>query len=185
MADPNIKDIDRRMQGAIDALRREFGGLRAGRANTALLDPLTIDAYGSQMPMNQVGTVSAPEPRLLTVQVWDQSLVSAVERSIMESDLGLNPQTDGTLVRIPIPELNEERRQEMVKVASKYAEQARVAIRNVRRDGMEMLKRMERDNEISQDEHHAWHDDIQTMTDAYIEEVDEAFLTKEQEITQV
>ncbi len=185
MSEPNIKDIRRRMQGAIEALGREFAGLRAGRASTALLEPINVDAYGSQMPMNQVGTVSAPEARLLTIQVWDQSLVQAVEKAVREADLGLNPQTEGNLIRIPIPELSEERRHEMVKVASKYAEQARVAIRNVRRDGMDILKRMEKDSEISQDEQHAWHDDIQKMTDEHITQVDETFTTKEAEITQV
>ena len=162
MANPNIKDIKRRMDGAVEVLRNEFSGLRAGRASTSLLEPVQVDAYGAKMPMGQVGTISAPESRLLTVQVWDNGLVASVEKAIRESDLGLNPQTEGQVIRIPIPELDEERRQELVKVAHKYAEQARVAVRNVRRDGMETLKKLEKDGEISKDEHHAWSDDIQT-----------------------
>lgn len=185
MAEPNLKELDRRMNGALDVLHQEFAGLRTGRASTSLLEPLTVEAYGSQMPMNQVGTIGAPEPRLLTVQVWDKTLIKAVEKSIRESDLGLNPQVDGSLVRVPVPELTEERRREMVKVAHKYAEQARISIRNIRRDGMDRLKKLEKDGEISQDEHHAWADDIQKMTDQHIKKVDEATETKEQEIMQV
>ena len=153
MANSDIDDIQRRMDGAIESLKREFGGLRTGRASAGLLDPVRVDAYGSKMPLAQVGTVGVPEPRLLTVQVWDKSMVAAVEKAIRESDLGLNPSSDGMLVRIPIPELSEERRRELTKVAGKYAEQAKVAVRNVRRDGMDMLKRMEKDAEISKDEH--------------------------------
>lgn len=185
MAEPNLKDLDRRMNGALDVLHQEFAGLRTGRASTSLLEPLTVEAYGSQMPMNQVGTIGAPEPRLLTVQVWDKSLVKAVEKSIRDSNLGLNPQVDGSLVRVPVPELTEERRREMVKVAHKYAEDARIAIRNVRRDGMDRLKKLEKDGEISQDEHHAWADDVQKMTDEHIKKVDDAMAVKEQEIMQV
>jgi len=185
VADPDIKDLKRRMQGAIDVLISEFGGLRTGRASTGLLEPLTVDAYGTQMPMNQVGTVGVPEPRMLTVQVWDKSLVKAVEAAIRDSGLGLNPQTDGTLVRVPIPELSEERRVELTKIAGKYAEQARVAVRNVRRDGMDNLKRREKDHEISEDEHRAWASDIQEMTDDFIKKIDDALAQKEQEIMQV
>ncbi len=185
MAEPKIKDLRRRMKGAVDVLHQEFAGLRTGRAHTSLLEPITVEAYGSQMPLNQVGTVGAPEPRLLTVQVWDKSLVKAVEKAIRDSDLGLNPQVDGTLVRVPVPELTEERRREMAKIAAKYAEQAKVSIRNVRRDGMDDLKKMEKDGEISQDEHHAWAEDIQKMTDEHIQMVDEAAQTKEKEIMQV
>ncbi len=173
------------MTGALEALKREFSGLRTGRAATGLLDPIVVDAYGSKMPLAQVGGVNAPEPRLLTIQVWDNSLVTAVVKAIQESDLGLNPQADGQLVRVPVPELTEERRHELAKVAHKYTEQARVAIRNVRRDGMEEIKRLEKDHEISQDEQKAWHDDIQKMTDDLIAEIDEALKHKEQEITQV
>jgi len=185
MAGFDMADIERRMDGALNALSREFGGLRTGRASTSLLEPLTVEAYGSQMPMNQVGNIGAPEPRLLTVQVWDQGLVKAVEKAIRESDLGLNPQTEGNLVRIPIPDLSEERRVELKKVAGRYAEQARVAVRNVRRDGMEALKRMERDGEISKDEHHDRATEIQEVTDGHIKKIDESLDHKEKEIMQV
>lgn len=181
----DIKDIERRMNGAIEVLRKEFAGLRTGRASTSLLEPIMVDAYGAQMPLPQVGTVGVPEPRMLTVQVWDRSLVSSVEKAIREAGLGLNPQTDGQLVRVPIPMLSEERRQELAKIAGKYAEQARVAIRNVRRDGMEALKRMEKDHKISKDEHKAWADDLQKLTDKGIAKVDEVFHAKEHEIKQV
>jgi ribosome recycling factor len=185
MTDPNVKDLERRMHGAVEVLRREFAGLRTGRASTSLLEPITVEVYGQSMPLNQVGTISAPESRLLTVQVWDNGNVQPVIKAIQESDLGLNPQPDGQLIRVPIPELTEERRLEMAKIAHKYAEQARIAIRNVRRDGMEDLKRKEKDHEISEDEHKAWSADIQKLTDRLIEEVDEALKHKEQEITQV
>ncbi len=185
MADFDMADIERRMDGALNALSREFGGLRTGRASTSLLEPLTVEAYGSQMPMNQVGNIGAPEPRLLTVQVWDQGLVKAVEKAIRESDLGLNPQTEGNLVRIPIPDLSEERRVELKKVAGRYAEQARVAVRNVRRDGMEALKRMEKDGDISKDEHHDRATEIQEVTDSHIKKIDESLDHKEKEIMQV
>ncbi len=185
MAEFNVKDIERRMHGALDVLGKEFGGLRTGRASTSLLEPLVVDAYGSQMPISQVATIGVPESRLLTINVWDNSLVKAVERSILDSDLGLNPQTEGQLIRVPIPELNEERRMELSKVAAKYAEQARIAVRNVRRDAMETLKRMEKDHEMSQDEHHAWSADIQRMTDDNIKKIDESVAAKETEIMQV
>lgn len=185
MSADDFDDVDRRMDGAIEALKREFGGLRTGRASTALLDTITVDAYGSKMPLNQVGTVGVPEPRLLTVQVWDKSMVSAVEKSIRESDLGLNPSADGQLVRIPIPELSEERRRELTKVAGRYAEQAKVAVRNVRRDGMDALKKMEKEGEISQDEHKMFADDIQKTTDEHVKKIDELTSAKEKEIMQV
>ncbi len=185
MADPDIADIERRMKGAVEALKREFAGLRTGRASAALLDPIIVDAYGSKMPLNQVGTVGVPDPRMLTVQVWDASLVGAAEKSIRDSGLGLNPQTEGNLVRVPIPELTEERRVELTKVANKYAEQARVAARNVRRDGMETLKRMEKDGEISQDDQRQWSQDIQKLTDDTVKTIDEAVTVKDQEIMQV
>ncbi|MDH3700454.1 MAG: ribosome recycling factor [Alphaproteobacteria bacterium] len=185
MAGVDLSDLQRRMDGALDALRREFGGLRTGRASASLLDPIIVDAYGSKMPMNQVGNVSAPEPRLITVQVWDQSLVKAAEKAIRESDLGLNPQTEGSVIRVPIPDLSEERRVELKKVASKYAEQARVAVRNVRRDGMEKLKKMEKDSEISKDEHRDQSVEIQERTDKHIKEIDESLDAKEKEIMQV
>ena len=185
MADFDVKDIRRRMNGAVEVLRQEFSGLRTGRASPGLLDPVMVEAYGSPMPMNQVATVSAPEPRLLTVNVWDKGVVKAVEKAIRESDLGLNPQTEGQMLRVPIPELTEERRIELGKVAHKYAEQARIAVRNVRRDAMDHLKAMERDGGMSQDEHHAWSDDVQKLTDEFIAMVDETSSTKEAEIMQV
>lgn len=185
MADANLKDIEHRMDGALDALRREFVGLRTGRASAGLLEPVMVDAYGSLMPLTQVGTVSVPEPRMITVQVWDRSLVQAAEKAIRESDLGLNPATDGQLIRVPVPALNEERRQELTRVAGKYAEQARVAIRNVRRDGMDKLKKQEKDSDISQDEHKRLAERVQELTDAHIKKVDEMLSSKEAEIMQV
>jgi ribosome recycling factor len=181
----DLDDIKRRMDGALSALSREFGGLRTGRASAALLEPISVDAYGSQMPINQVGNIGVPEARLLTVQVWDKGLVSAVEKAIRESDLGLNPQVDGQLVRIPIPDLSEERRLEIKKIAAKYAEQARVAVRNVRRDGMDMLKKMEKAGDLSQDDQHLYGDELQEMTDAHVKKIDESLEQKEAEIMQV
>lgn len=185
MADPDLSDITRRMDGAQEALRKEFAGLRTGRASAALLEPVNVEAYGSTMPINQVGTVGVPEPRMITVQVWDRSLVGAVEKAIRNAGLGLNPAADGQLVRVPIPALSEERRIELTKVAGKYSEQARVAVRNVRRDGMEMLKRMEKDGEISEDDHRMWSDEIQSLTDEHIKSIDTALAQKEEEILQV
>ena len=181
----DLDDIERRMNGAFDSLMQEFAGLRTGRATTTLLDPIMVDAYGSQTPINQVGTVSVPESRMIGVSVWDKSLVSSVEKAIRNSGLGLNPSTDGTLIRIPIPELNEERRTELTKVAGKYAEQARVAVRNVRRDGMDTLKKQEKASEISQDDQKLYGDEIQTLTDDTIAKIDKALETKESEIMQV
>lgn len=183
--EPDLGGLERRMEGAVAALRTEFGGLRTGRASASLLEPVTVDAYGTQMPMNQVGTVSVPEARMLSVQVWDKGLVGAVEKAIRNAGLGVNPVVDGQLVRVPIPELNEERRVELTKVAAKYAEQARVAVRNVRRDGMEQIKRSQKGGRMSEDEHKIWHDEIQRMTDETIKHVDEALVTKESEIMQV
>ncbi len=185
MADPDLSGIERRMDGAQEALRREFAGLRAGRASISLLEPITVDAYGSVMPLNQVATIGVPEPRMLTVQVWDRGLAGAVEKAIRTAELGLNPASEGQLIRVPIPALSEERRIEITKIASKYSEQARVAVRNVRRDGMEMLKRMEKDHEISKDDHHLWSEEIQAMTDEHIKEIDVALAQKEEEILQV
>lgn len=185
MPDPDIDDLKRRMNGAFEVLKSEFGGLRTGRASPALLEPVQVEAYGSNMPMNQVGTVSAPDARTLSVQVWDNSLISVVERAIREANLGLNPQTEGNVVRVPIPQLSEERRIELTKVAGKYAEQARVAVRNVRRDGIDNLKKMEKGSEISQDEQRAWTDEIQILTDKVIKEIDDAVAVKESEILQV
>lgn len=183
--EPDIDDLTRRMDGAVEALRKEFSGLRTGRASASLLEPIVVDAYGASMPINQVGTINVPEPRLISVQVWDKGLVKAVEKAIRNSALGLNPQIDGTLMRIPLPELSEERRQELVKVAHRYAEQARVAIRNVRRDGMDHLKKMEKDGNLSQDDHKVWADEIQALTDRHVELVNELLQHKEKDIVTV
>lgn len=175
-------EIKRRMQGAVTALRTELSGLRTGRASTSLLETIHVDAYGSSMPLNQVASVAVPEPRMLSVQVWDKALVSAVDRAIREANLGLNPILDGTLLRIPIPALTQERRQELVKIAHKYAEGARVAVRHVRRDGLDILKKVEKGGE---DMVRQTTDVIQKMTDETISEIDGLLATKESEITQV
>ena len=185
MTASDMKSLNRRMDGAVSVRAEEFGGLRTGRPSPSLLERIMVDAYGSEMRMDQVGTISVPEPRLLAVQVWDASLVKAVEKAIRQADPGLNPQPDGQLIRVPVPEPNEERRREMAKSAGKYAEQARVAVRNVRRDGMDTLKHLERDGEISQDEHKSRAAEIQTMTDEHIAKIDEALAHKEHEIMQV
>ncbi len=185
MVDGILNEFSRRMDGALEALRKEFGGLRTGRASAHLLDQIVVQAYGSAMPLNQVGNVNVPEPRMITVQVWDRGLVREVEKAIRDGGLGLNPASDGQLVRVPIPELSQERRTELSKIAHKYAEQARVAVRNVRRDGMEMLKKQEKDGKISQDEHKGLHDQVQKLTDEHIKKVDEALASKEKEIMQV
>lgn len=181
----DLDDLERRMEGACSTLKSEFGGLRTGRASMALLDPIIVEAYGQQMPLNQVGTVSVPDSRMLSVQVWDKGMVSAVEKAIRQSGLGLNPAVDGTLIRLPIPELNEERRQELTKVAAKYAEQTRVAVRNVRRDGMEQIKKMEKDSEIGQDDAKSLSDDVQALTDLMTKKIDAMLATKDSEIMQV
>ena len=179
------KDLEHKMVVSLDHAKTEFSVLRTGRASTALLDSVVVDAYGSKMPLNQVGSVSVPEPRLLSVSVWDKGLAKSVEKAIREANLGLNPMADGTLIRVPIPPLTTERRTELTKVAHKYAEHARVAIRNVRRDGNEALKKLEKDGEISQDDHRKYSEEIQKMTDQYIAKVDDTLKTKEGEITQV
>ena len=181
----DLKELEKRMQGAMDALKKELGGLRTGRASVNLLDPVMVDAYGQRMPLNQVGTVSAPEPRLLAVNVWDKGLVVSVAKAIREAGLGLNPSPDGQLVRVPIPELTAERRAELAKLAHKYAEQGRVAVRNVRRDGMESLKKLEKDHKISQDEHRQKADEVQKLTDRYVKQVDDVLAHKEKEIKTV
>jgi ribosome recycling factor len=182
-ADP--KELEKRMQGAMDALKKELAGLRTGRASVGLLEPVVVEAYGQRMPINQVGTVSAPEPRLLTVNVWDKGLVVSTAKAIREAGLGLNPQPDGQMIRIPIPELTTERRAELAKLAHKYAEQGRVAVRNVRRDGMEALKKAEKDHKISQDDHRHKSDEVQKLTDRYVKLVDEVLAHKEKEIKTV
>jgi ribosome recycling factor len=178
----NLQDVKKRMEGALAALKTEFGGLRTGRASVTLVDHLTVDAYGQQMPINQVGTVGVPEPRTLSIQVWDKGLVGAVERAIRDSGLGVNPVVDGTLVRIPIPALTQERRVELKKVAGKYAEHARVAVRNVRREGMEAIKKAK---DVSEDEQKRQHDQVQKFTDDTIKMIDDALHAKEAEIMQV
>ena len=181
----NINDISKRMDGAISSLKTEFAGLRTGRASASLLEPILVDVYGSKMPINQLGTISVPEARMLTVQIWDKSQIDFVEKAIREAGLGLNPSVDGQLIRIPIPELNAERREELTKVASKYAENTRIAIRNVRRDGMDSLKKMEKSSKISQDEQRDLGAEIQKVTDKTIGEVDDILANKTNEIMNV
>lgn len=181
----DLKELERRMRGAIDSLKKEFSGLRTGRASTHLLDPVIVNVYGARMPINQVATVSTPDARTISVQVWDKGQVGAVEKAIREANLGLNPITEGTLIRLPIPALNAERRQELVKVAHKYAEQARVAVRNVRREGMDLLKRLDKDGEMSEDDHHKNSAKVQELTDRLIKEIDQTLSSKEAEIKQV
>ncbi|MEX0643674.1 MAG: ribosome recycling factor [Parvularculaceae bacterium] len=178
----DLKDLKKRMDGALSALRAEFSGLRTGRASTSLVEPIHVDAYGSSMPMNQVGTISVPEPRMISIQVWDRSLVSAVEKAIRDSGLGVNPIVEGTSIRIPIPALTQERRVELKKIAGKYAEHARVAVRNVRREGMEAIKKAK---DLSEDDQKRLHDQVQKLTDESVAHVDEALAIKEVEIMQV
>ena len=173
------------MDGALEALRKEFAGLRTGRASAHLLDQIHVMAYGNSMPLNQLGTVSVPEPRMITVQVWDRSQVGAVEKAIRDGGLGLNPASDGQLVRVPIPELSQERRVELTKIAHKYAEQGRVAVRNVRRDAMDLYKKQEKDGKISQDDHRGLSEQVQKLTDEHVKKIDEALAVKEKEILQV
>ncbi|WP_448580179.1 ribosome recycling factor [Thermaurantiacus sp.] len=175
-------DIDRRMKGAVDTLKSDLQGLRTGRASTSLLDPVTVEVYGSHMPLNQLATVTAPEPRMLSVQVWDRSNVQPVEKAIRAAGLGLNPVTEGQTLRLPIPDLTEERRRELAKLASQYAEKARVAVRNVRRDGMEALKAAEKKGKISQDEQKRLEGEVQKLTDRHIADADKAAEAKEKEI---
>jgi len=183
--DTLLKDLGRRMDGALDVLRKEFGGLRTGRASASLLEPIMVSAYGGTMPINQLANVSVPEPRMITVQVWDRALVKAVDKAIRESGLGLNPQTEGQVMRVPIPDLNEERRRELTRVTAKYAEQARVSVRNVRRDGIEMLRRQEKGSVISQDQQRKLQQEIQHLTDDAIRRIDETLEQKDREILQV
>ncbi len=178
-------DLKRRMEGAIASLSTEFQGLRTGRASVNLLDSVMVPAYGSNMPLNQVGSVSVPDARMIAVNIWDKDVVGAADRAIRDAGLGLNPVIDGTNLRIPIPPLNEERRTELTKVAGKYAESARVAVRNIRRDGMDGLKKMEKDGEISEDDLRRMSDEVQKLTDSYIDKVDESLKAKEAEIMQV
>jgi ribosome recycling factor len=179
------QDLTRRMDGALDLLKKEFGGLRTGRASPALLEPVRVEAYGNNTPLNQVANVSVAGPGLLSVQVWDKSLVKAVESAIREANLGLNPQTEGQVIRVPLPPLTEQRRNELVKAAHKYAEGARVAVRGVRRDGMEQIKAWDKKHEISEDDSKRWHDDVQKLTDQYVKKVDDALHEKEKDIRHV
>jgi ribosome recycling factor len=183
--DELIKDIGRRMDGAIEALRKEFGGLRTGRASASLLEPVQVAAYGGTVPLAQVASINVPEPRMITVQVWDRGLSKAVDKAIREAGLGLNPQTEGQSIRVPIPELNQERRRELSKVAAKYAEDARVAVRKVRQHGIEVLRRLEKDGDISQDEQRKVQADIQHLTDDHIKRIDDTLAQKGKEIMQV
>ncbi len=185
MTNQLITESGRRMDGAIEVLNRELSGLRTGRASVNLLDAVKVDAYGSPTPINQVGNVNVPEPRMLTVQVWDNGMIKAVEKAIREAGLGLNPSVDGQLVRVPLPALTEERRQELTKIAAKYAEEARISVRNVRRDAMEALKKSEKDGDISEDEHRRLSDEVQKVTDTHIKKIDENLASKQKDIMQV
>lgn len=185
MTDQRLVDVEPKMDGALDALHREFSGLRTGRASVNLLDTVRVDSYGSMMPVSQVGTISVPDSRMLTVQVWDKSLVKAVEKAIRDAGLGLNPSADGQMVRVPLPSLNEERRAELSKVAAKYAEDARISVRNARRDAMDMLKKQEKDGDLSEDEHHRLSDEVQKLTDARIKKIDDLLAAKQKDIMQV
>ena len=183
---PALKqDLTRRMDGALETLRRDFGGLRTGRASPALLEPVKVEAYGTEMPITQVGTIGVPEARMITVQVWDRVLVGAVERAIRDAGLGLNPMSDGQLVRVPIPILTAERRAELAKAAGKYSEGARIAVRGVRRDGMDQVRGFEKKHEIGEDEVKTWSDEVQKLTDSYIKRIDESLADKDREIRQV
>lgn len=179
--DPDLDDVEKRMNGALGALRQEFASLRTGRASASMLDPIQVDAYGQMTPINQLGTINVPEPRMVSINIWDKSMVGKVEKAIRASGLGINPVVDGTILRLPIPELNEERRRELAKVAGQYAEHARVAVRNVRRDAMDSVKKAE----ISEDDRKMWNDEIQSLTDSAIKRIDEALDAKQQEIMQV
>jgi ribosome recycling factor len=183
--DELLKDLGRRMDGAIDVLRKEFGGLRTGRASAGLLEPVRVNAYGNMVPLNQVASINVPEPRTITVQVWDRGVVKAVDRAIREAGLDLNPQTEGQTIRVPIPELNEERRRDLTRVAAKYAEDARVAVRKVRQHGIDTLRRLEKGGEISQDEQRKVQTDVQRLTDDHIKRIDETLAQKDKEILQV
>ena len=179
------EDIKRRMDGAIESLQKEFSGLRTGRASVNLLDPVVVDIYGSRMPINQVGTISVPEPRLLSIQVWDASAVKSVEKAIRDAGLGLNPMPDGNNIRIPVPDLNEERRKELVRVAGKYAENARISVRGVRKDGMDSVKKMQKDGDISEDELKRLSDEVQKLTDDATKTIDDMLSSKESDIMTV
>lgn len=181
----DLADLEKRMRGSIDSLKRDFTGLRTGRASANLLDPVMVNIYGQKMPLSQVGTVSVPEPRMISVQIWDKSAVAAVDKGIREANLGLNPIIDGTVIRLPIPMLTTDRRAELSKLAHKYAEAGRVAIRNIRRDGMELLKKHEKDGDMSKDDHHKNSSKVQDLTDQLVKEIDQLLATKDVEINKV
>jgi ribosome recycling factor len=180
-----IEQLKKKMDSSLDILKKDFQALRTGRASTALLDHVTVDAYGSQMPISQLGTISAPEPRMLSIQIWDHSMIKSVEKALMEANLGLNPLVEGQLIRLPLPDLSEERRRELTKVAAKYSEATKISIRNVRRDGMDTLKDMEKKSEITEDEHHRFSEEVQELTDKYIKIIDELYGQKEKDIMQI
>lgn len=185
MSEFDIDDVERRMTKAVEVLKHEFAGLRTGRASASLLEPVTVNVYGADMPLNQVATINVPEPRMITVQVWDRGNAGAVDKAIRNAGLGLNPISEGQVIRVPIPELTEQRRTELTKVAATYAEQAKVAVRNVRRDGMDKIKRAERDGDMGQDDQKLWAEEIQRLTDDIIGRIDEALAQKQKEIMQV
>lgn len=185
MSNLDMQDVNRRMEASVSNYETELAGLRAGRATTAMLEPVTVDAYGSRMPLNQVSNISVPEPRMLTVSVWDAGLVAATEKAIRESGLGLNPMAEGNVIRVAVPDLSEDRRKELVKVAGKYAEAARVAVRNIRRDAIEVVRKDEKSSAISEDERHGFEADIQKVTDGFISKIDAMLSEKEKDITQV
>jgi len=180
-----IQDLRARMENTISSFQKDLAGLRTGRASVGLLDKITVDSYGSMVPLNQVGNISAPEPRLLTIQVWDKTMVPIIEKAIVTSDLGLNPSSDGQLIRIPMPDMTEERRKEMVKIGGGYSEKAKIAIRNIRKDGMDSIKKAEKDGDISQDEMHGKSDEIQKATDEFVKKIDDLFAEKEKDIMTV
>jgi ribosome recycling factor len=181
----NKADLQHRMEASVAQLQKEYSGLRTGRASMNMLEPVMVDAYGSMMPLNQVGSVSVPEPRMLTVTVWDAGLTKNVEKAIRDSGLGLNPMAEGTVIRVPVPQLTEDRRKELAKVAAKYAEETRVAVRNIRRDGMDNLKKAQKDGDISEDEQKRHADDVQKLTDTYIKKIDDMLVAKEKDIMTV
>jgi len=181
----DIDDLERRMDGAMNALKNEFATLRTGRASASMVEPIMVDAYGSPTPLNQLGTINVPEPRLIAINIWDRSLVAKAEKAIRDSGLGINPQLNGTIILLPIPELNEERRRELTKVAGQYAEHARVSIRNVRRDGMDQLKKAKTKHGMSEDDIEMWSEEVQSLTDRFIQQVDKALEAKQQEIMHV
>jgi ribosome recycling factor len=185
MSTADVNELRRRMTGAFDVYKKELSGLRTGRAAVSLLEPIQVEAYGSHMPLSQLSTVNAPEPRMLTVQVWDKTMVKAVEKAIREANIGVNPMVEGQLIRVPMPPLTEDRRKDMVKLAHKFAEQARVSIRNIRRDGMEALKHLEKDHKITEDEHRQRGTDVQKLTDELVKKVDETLAAKEKDIMHV